>query len=183
MRCPRPCARNLLHASLDDELKENGCRETSTIPVHIATSRVPSVDIRQACVRHSGCANSKMDQCNSMECLRCLIVSCGGTMPMEVSVRRFPGLYRAHHTSLCRAGPDPHQIQLSIRKFLDEYIWEQDGFMLYSMRQTPCPWKCPLPNESQMEYMWSEIHHCGSVEDEWFLVFLLSYITDLFKVW
>eukprot|EP00892_Ulva_mutabilis_P010980 jgi/Ulvmu1/8254/UM041_0065.1 len=95
-----------------------------------------------------------MELADSSECLRCLVVS---------------------------SGPNADQVMLSIKKFNDQYIWEQDQLVLHTTQDMPCPWHGALPAFPDMQIMWSEICHCGSIDDEWFLVFLLSYITDHFK--
>lgn len=123
-----------------------------------------------------------MEHDRRIDCLRCLIASFGANLWNMFCPVRFRAWQNTCDQLRDCPGPDATMISQAMTKYLDTYMWEQDRLVLNSHKDTVCPWQPSLPIDSETEWMWSEINHCGSIEDEWFLAFLLSYITNVFKV-
>ena len=83
------------------------------------------------------------------------------------------------------AGPSLEEVNAAILRFVSGYMWEHESFLLKRHEDAPCPWL----ERAQLEQdpppsgvLWAQFRHEGSIEDEWFTAFLVTHLTDVFKV-
>lgn len=81
------------------------------------------------------------------------------------------------------AGPEVEELNAAILQFVSAYMWEHEAFLLKRHEDVPCPW-IPEKHDAATagSILWAQFRHEGSIEDEWFTVFLLSHLTKRFKV-
>lgn len=91
-------------------------------------------------------------------------------------------MFTAH--GLPAAGPSLEELKAAIMRFVSPYMWEHEAFVLKRHEDAPCPWieRSQQQDATTGSILWAQFRHEGSIEDEWFTVFLLSYLTDRFKV-
>lgn len=81
------------------------------------------------------------------------------------------------------AGPSLEELNAAILRYTSVYMWEHEGFVLKRHEDAPCPWLERAQQDSPMPgVLWAQFRHEGSIEDEWFTVFLVTRLTELFKV-
>jgi hypothetical protein len=82
------------------------------------------------------------------------------------------------------AGPSLEELNAAMLQYLSVYMWEYEALILKKHEDFPCPWiqQSPVDDTTASRTLWAQFRHEGSIEDEWFTVFLLSYLTDRFKV-
>jgi hypothetical protein len=69
-------------------------------------------------------------------------------------------------------------------QFVSTYVWEHEALLLKRHEDVPCPWIHSSQQDATAagNVLWANFRHEGSIDDEWFTAFLLSYLTDRFKV-
>ena len=95
--------------------------------------------------------------------------------------------YTADVRHFAEAGQSLQELQLECMAvalpYTTGYIWQQDPFQLHSSAERQSPWskssaRMQRVEHSIPEHLWGVTRFADNIEDEWFIVWLLSQITS-----